>query len=299
MAAYWSYRIEELPLSKSKQIPDDLSIGLDREVLLVCSGPGDGKSYSIAKLAEDGLKKDFKLVVIDRDRGLGKALKEVHGKVPDNLDYFLAKTWGRVEAGVQHAFDTLKAGDWLIFEMAGAMWDFVQTEYAEMVYGDDLANHILDLRITAEERVRELKLGKKSKEAATERSKETGFSGLDGRQDWSLIKRMHNANVFERAVIEGEFNILTTTALKPLEKDEMEKNKWPMWDGIGKRPEGEKHQVHRHDTIIVLEHRKGQYFWRTDLSGGRGKDRGSRELARDIEFTGQGVVASYLEYHEE
>ncbi len=277
--------------------PDDLSLDLDREVILNAGGPGSGKSYSVAKLIQDGVEQEFNVVVIDRDRGLVKAIKEVSGKIPDNLDYFLGKTWGRIEAGTTHAMKILGPGDWLVFEMIGSMWDFVQTQYAEMVYGDDLAAHILDLRIDAEARVQEAGYDLKGSKAQAERAKSTGYSGLDGRQDWSLIKRMHNANVFDKAILEGDFNILSTTSLKPMDKDEIEKNKWPMWNGLSKRPEGEKGQVHRHDTIIVTDKKNGEYFWRTDLSGERGKERGLRPLARDVDFTDMGLIASYLEYH--
>ena len=54
--------------------------------------------------------------------------------------------------------------------------------------------------------------------------------------------------------------------------------------------------VHKHDTIILLTRRAkdGHYFWRTEQVGGAGKDRGGRPLFKDIDYTNDGLVASYL-----
>ena len=88
-------------------MPDSLEASLNRNVILAMSAPGAGKSYMIAHLAKLGLELGFNLVVIDRDRGLAKAVKEVIGKIPDNLDYFLANKFEKYSEGIQHAFVNL------------------------------------------------------------------------------------------------------------------------------------------------------------------------------------------------
>jgi hypothetical protein len=293
-------------------MPKDLSIdqveagdSLDSletyERILACGAPGSGKSDAIVRLALDLQDTGHKLVVIDRDRGIGKAVKEIcGGGAPENLTYFLAKTWDRVRQGVSYGFKTLTPGDWLVFDMLGPLWDFAQNEYARMVYGEDLTDHILLLRADAQKEMDKKGIstrsidGESKKKANSTVSTAMAYSGMEGRTDWSLIKRMHNDDVLDRAILHGEFNILATTSIVPL--DDQALVNWPLFKVIGKRPEGEKHNVHRFDTIAFLERNKEGFTWRTDLGGGTGKDRG-RPLYRDIDFTDAGFIASYLAKH--
>lgn len=267
-----------------------------REVIMMVGWPATGKSLSIVRLALDN--PDKKVMVIDRDRGVSKAVREVCKKPPTNLIYRLVKTWDDVLGCINESFDILGEGDWLAFDQIGRLWDLAQSEYSRMIYGEELTNHILTLRAEVEKVIRAADLGTKSREATSARARDTGFQGLEGRYDWPLIKRMHNDDVFDRVILDGNFNVLSTNSLSPLTDDDLKKKRYPMWQNIQARPEGEKHQVYRHDTIAVAYKTDGGYFWRTDLGGGEGKDRG-RPLARDVDFTNTGFVRSYLEYHSE
>jgi len=282
----------------------DLDQLMEREVILAFGEPGCGKTLSIVKLVEMGLEYGFNVVAIDRDRGMGKALREVFGKpIPDNFDYFLADEWDKIPKAIDYAFDALSAGDWLAFDMIGRFWDFAQEAYAEKVYGD-LTDHLVLLRAEAAEEIRKANIDPKSKEARRIIGEKTGYGGFEGRTDWTYIKRMHNRQVFDRAIVDGKFNILSTSAAKDIAEEESKRNKWELFRNLQKRPEGEKHQMYRHDTIAYLYYRSGAYQWRTDLGGGRGKDRGGRELVKDVEYgepgkakESRGFVYSYLDYH--
>ncbi len=214
------------------------------------------------------------------------------------MQYFLAKNWDRVDAGVQFAFegndehDPLGPGDWLVFEMVGGLWDLAQTTYSKRVYGG-LTEHMLVLRAKAEEAVVKAGSGKKSSAARSERAKQVGYGGLEGDHDWPIIKQMHNDDVLDAAILGGDFNVLMTTSMTSIRTND---KSWPMFDRIGVHPEGEKHNIHRADTVMVQE--KG-YKWRTDLGAGDGKERGERQVARDVDFKDIGFVRSYLEHHRE
>ena len=281
---------------------DDLDLMLNREVLLVAGGPGSGKSYSVAHLVKNGVESGFKVVVIDADNGLAKAVKEVIGSKPANLSYFRLDSWAKLKEGVQYAMATLGPKDWLVFEMLGQMWDGAQSEYSRRVYGEDISEHLLALRADAQKELQEIGADMRSGDASKRKeanrivSGKMQYSGMEGRTDWSVIKRMHNDEIFDFVKLRAPFNILSTTSLTPLSEDELQKGKWPLFHGVGRRPEGEKHQVHRHDTIIICDNKNNQWTWRTDL-GGRGKDRGGRELVRDVVYDKVGVVASYFDRH--
>lgn len=281
----------------------DLNMLLDeREIIMLCGGHGSGKTWAVVKLIEQGEKEGFNVLVIDRDRGMTKAVKEIFGKnLPESLvEYYVCTTWSKVEAGMNDAFKLLTPGDWLVFEHAGRLWDLAQTTYSEIVYGEDLTEHLLALRADAQQAIEAAGAGLRSKDkekrsrANKEVAQSMAYSGMEGRTDWSVIKRMHNNNVFDRAVLEGNFNILTTTALTPLMDEDISKHRWPEFHKLGQRPEGEKHNVYRHDSIVIAENKGKTRTWRTDLGAGIGKDRG-RKLFRDIDFMDKGFVKSYLE----
>ncbi len=279
-------------------MPDDLNLALDREVILAAGGPSTGKSHAIVQLAIQGLEEGFNVTVIDRDRGVAKAIKEfikegIIDDVPDNMDYFIATSWEKVMGAVDHAFANLGTGDWLCYDMIGGLWDLAQDEFTRLVYEETGLSKMMALRQEAEALIRDTGIAKKDQ--SSERARAVGFEGLEGRYDWPLIKKMHNADMRDRCILNGDFNILATTAMTPL-NDKSDKDKWPMFAGIARRPEGEKNNFHKHDTIVVLEKHDDEWSWRTDLGQGQGKDRG-RELARGIEYTGRGFVDSYLEHH--
>ena len=280
-------------------MPDDLNLALDREVILVGGGPSTGKSLSIVRLALAGLEQGFNIVVIDRDRGVAKAVKELIKKgdldrAPENMDYFVAKTWDKVTEGVDHAFANLGPGDWVCFDILGGLWDLAQDEFTRMVYKEGSTDKILALRMEAEAVVR----SKGGKDANKDRAKGVGYEGLEGRYDWPLIKKMHNGDVRDRCILNGEFNIFATTTMTPLQDGQGDKDKWPMFAALGRRPEGEKNNVHKFDTFLLAKQTDGHYNWSTALGEGQGKDRG-RELVRGIDYTDRGIIESYLEYHEE
>lgn len=288
---------------------DDLELFMDTERLLVAGGQGGGKSYASVKLVEIGKDLDFNVVVIDFDKGFAKEVKSQLGKQPDNLEYFLARDWGRVKQGLRYAFQNLGPRDWLIFEMMNSMWELAQDQYVEDVYQGDIGDYLRQLRADKEREIEALESAGKIVSASKDADKKKGtttksaarqqavsYGGLEGRTDWFPIKRMHNKDVREKAMMEGDFHILGTTSLTPLSQQDAAK--WPEWTNLGRRPEGEKNNIYKFDTLVVAYSKGGDYFWRTDMGNGKGKDRGGRELVKDIDVTDEGLIASYFDYHE-
>lgn len=289
---------------------DALDQYMDRESILLAGGQGSGKSKGVVELVATGIEADFNVVVIDFDKGFAKEVKTQLGKQPDNLEYFLAKDWSRVQDGINFAFNNLGLGDWLVFEMMNSMWELAQSQYVDDVYGGNVGDMLRMLRADAELEIQALKgagkLVKDKKDADPKKGKKTAasvqqqsvsYGGLKGRTDWFPIKAMHNKDIRERAIMRGDFHLLGTTALQALSQEEAQS--WPEWTNLGRRPSGEKSNVYKFDTIIVAECKgKDKYLWRTDMGNGKGKDRGGRELVKDMDVTGISLIADYLDFHE-
>ena len=283
---------------KTESLGADFDLFLEREVLLVAGSSNTGKSYSVARLIEDSVEGGYRVDVIDRDRGLGKALKELGmTKLPGGVRYTKATTWADIELGTKQAME-LDAGDWVVLEMMGEFWNLSQTAYSEMVYGEGLTSHILALRAEAEAKVQEAALDSRSKAANAERQRGVGYQGMEGRTDWSLIKRMHNTEVRDRLIETSNANILATTAVVPLD-DERAAAAYPKWKRVGVRPEGEKHNVYKFDTWVYVEYKDGSFVWSTDLGTGEGKDRGGRTLASRVPFDDTGLIMSMNDHFSE
>ena len=235
----------------------DFDLFLEREVLLVVGSPNSGKSYSVARLIEDSVEGGYRVCIIDRDRGLGKALRELGmTSLPEGTRYFNAVNWEKVEEGVASAMADFGPGDWIVLEMMGELWNLAQTAYSEKVFGQTLDEYVMGLRVEAEAKVREAALDPRSRGATSQRQREVGYQGMEGRTDWPRIKGMHNQRVRDRLITESNCNILATTSTVPL-TDEGQAAAYPQWKRVGVRPEGEKHNVYKFDTWVYVEFKDG------------------------------------------
>ncbi len=279
----------------------------EHERILAFGGQASGKSMNVVYLAHQLQEEGHKLVVIDRGNGIAKAFKEYGMKhkvpLPKNIDYILVNEWEDIENGIALAMDPedgLKPGDWLVFDEAGKIWDLAQSTYTQRVYGESVSEHTLAARAAAEAKVKHDKIDtttvEGNKAARVERQKGTMYTGMDGKLDWPFIKRIHNDECFDRAIVSGRFHILTLTAATWSDDDE-HSSWWKDFDFIKSRPVGEKNHIFRHDSIVYVEKAgNGEYYWRTALGGSKHKDRGYPKASEEI-FTDIGLVASMQEYH--
>ena len=86
-------------------------------------------------------------------------------------------------------------------------------------------------------------------------SKQTSFNGFDGLTDWPLIKNMHNTELIDDAVLFSRFNVMATTSVgnfSPKEKIPKDGVMGLFASKFGVKPEGEKHNIYRFDTIAFL-----------------------------------------------
>lgn len=286
----------KVKIEKKEFVLDSLDLSVKRKMMMIAGRPASGKSHTVAALCMDGLEKGFKVMVIDRDRGLSEVIEEVCGEVPSNLIYKVVREWVDIEGAMTYAGENLGRDDWLVFEHIGRLWEFAQSEYVKDVYGTTHAQRLRILRKEAEELIAEEE-PKTKKEADYIRNRQSGYGGLDGRRDWGSIKASHNGDVMDKWLLDFDVNILSTTGVTKLDAhDENMVKDWYEWKNLGLKPEGEKHNRYRHSTIAYVYKKNGKFYWRTDLGAGEGKDRG-RKLVRDIDMTSVGFVRSWMEYH--
>lgn len=217
-----------------------------REKVLLVGEMNTSKTWSIVNLAI--LYPDKKVVVFDPDDGIEKLVVEIIGPTGlPNLEVIpLTSDWERTVAEFKRVDATLRQGDWLCFDMINRLWDFSQEYYSQVVFGESPIQHLLTLKREAQK---------------------SAFGGFDGLTDWAIIKRMHNAEIVDKAVIHPSYpyNVMATTGLRvilPVEKTPAEGTIESVFGKVfGFKPEGEKHNVHRFDGLFYLYRKKDNSYW--------------------------------------
>ena len=165
---------------------------------------------------------------------------------PDNRDIICL--FGETSTGKSHALLDMamhaksSGNDCICFETAGEAWSEARNKYARDVYGKD------EVELIREIKRRLILAGKKIKPAS-----------FDGLLDWPHIKDLHKRfmGVLTR---ETNCNIMITAQAKQIIefgkiKDDSEAGKEisNVFGDLGYRPAGEKWNIYKFDTILLLE----------------------------------------------
>ena len=256
-----------------------------REKILLFGGTGTSKTYSLISLALSF--PDNRLAVIDPDDGFAKVLDELGGeKAFPNIDYYPAHTWDEIYAAYIEIVGYLGQGDWLGIEKLGKLWDSAQNYYSAITFSETAVEHLLG----------------KIEDGRTPKA-----GGFEGETEWPVIKRLHNELVVDDMVARHDFNVFATAEAKELtfrdreaaEKSKLMRDFLAIFAPVGVKPEGEKHNAGRFDTIA--------YATTDEVPGPGGKrvstysarvlrDRGrTMTKAVDLDTTNLGFWGAYKE----
>lgn len=247
-----------------------------REKILLSGEENTSKTLSLVSLAI--MYPDSKVVIFDPDDGTSKVMDELgigEGDLPNLTVKPVTANFEKLIEDYHKAKDTLGEGDWLCLDMLGRFWDFAQNFYSYSVFGVSSIQHLMTLK----------------KEAG-----KINFGGFDGLTDWVIIKRLHNQELMDDAVLWSPFNVMcttSTTTFSPKEKVPTTGIMGIYAGAFGIKPEGEKHNVYRFDTQAVLyrDRQTGGYHFRIMRDRGRTVD-----INKEFDITGKNFMQVYSEY---
>lgn len=246
-----------------------------REKILLSGEPNTSKTLSLVTLAI--LYPESRVVILDPDDGVAKLLPELGLSMEDlpNLTVTpVGSDWQETIANYQLAKGILGEGDWFCIDMVGRFWDLAQQYYSTSVFGDTPIEHLMKLKKQAQQ---------------------ASFGGFDGLQDWPLIKRLHNEQLMDDAVLRSPFNVMCTTGVSmfsPKEKVPTAGMLGVYAAEFGIKPEGEKHNIYRFDTQAVLYREKDNtYHFRLVRDRGRTVD-----LKQVFDITGKSFMEVYAQH---
>jgi len=243
-----------------------------REKILLAGEPNTSKTLSLVSLS--AIYPNNKVVIFDPDDGSAKVVQELGLDSPNLRIIPVGSDWEKLMATYKEVRDTLGVGDWLCFDMLGRFWDLAQQYYSVYVFGKSPIEHLMTLRRQTEK---------------------IGFGGFDGLNDWALIKRLHNEQLIDDAVIHSSFNVMATTSTSsylPVEKVPQTGTQSIYAKEFGVKLEGEKHNIYRFDTQAVLYRKPvGTYHFRLMRDRGRAID-----IKQEFDITGRNFMEVYLEF---
>jgi len=243
-----------------------------REKVLLAGDTNTSKTMSLVQLAL--IYPDRRVVILDPDDGVGKVIYELGVELPNLTTIPVTPDWAGMIEKYKETKLTLTPDDWLCMDMMGRFWDFCQNFYSRTVFGKTPSEHLLALRNQA---------------------KSVSFGGFDGLTDWTVIKRLHNEELVDDALLWSPFNVMATTSIStylPVEKVPKTGVEGLIASEFGVKVEGEKHNVYRFDTIAILRRaRTGAYTFKLAKDKGRPVD-----LTREFDITGSNFWQVYCDY---
>lgn len=215
-----------------------------REKILIGGDTNSGKTLAIIQLAMS--YPNQKVIVFDAEGDVNLTVEEMGLELPNLSVVNVKPDWGEFVSNYQATKSVLTPEDWVCFDMMGVFWDLAQNYFSREVFGESPSQHIVALR---------------------KESGKADFGGFDGLTDWTVIKRMHNEDIFDDALRWSNFNVLATTSLNdysPKEKVPKTGVEGLMVQEFGKKLEGEKHNKFRFRTIAILYHntREGKFCFK-------------------------------------
>lgn len=243
-----------------------------REKILIGGNTNTGKTVAIIHLAFHF--PDRKVWAFDAEGDIELTLEEMGFKPPNLTVVNVKPDWNDFVAKYKEAKTVLTPDDWMCFDMMGVFWDLAQNYFSKAVFGESPAEHIIALRKDA---------------------KRVDFGGFDGLTDWTVIKRMHNEDIFDDALRWSDFNVLATTTLNdfsPKEKVPKTGVEGLMAEEFGKKLEGEKHNKYRFRTIVIVYHKvkEGKFCFKIVKMKGQPLT----QPLPEYDFTGLTFIEVYL-----
>lgn len=223
----------------------------DVEKMILYGESNAGKSRwflnILSHLKKTGVPKENILMYViypDRATGITKLANLVPKEFADNVKILTINCYEELVMSTALAEERLmehykKTGvhGWMVIELLSEVWRMSQDYYARQAFGESLADLLAAKRQAVQEVMKE-----KGKEDKT-----TAFQALSGFADWTTIKFFHNFNWIDK-IKKMPFNVVFTSEIKN------EDSKDSMFSAVGKRPGGEKDNIHRVDTILYLTH---------------------------------------------
>jgi hypothetical protein len=172
------------------------------------------------------------------------------------MDYYLCGEFDQLIGDLNTAIPNLRPDDCLAVDMADVCWNLAQSEFIKKVFdATEVGRYYLEMRRELERHPVVTKSGGIDKQP-----------NLDGWTDWVPIKKRHNDDFMDRIKMlprTKQVDVIVTAAadkLKTQGKFADPGDVISTFAPVGYKPEGEKHNPFRFDTILFFSTSGGEYY---------------------------------------
>jgi hypothetical protein len=210
--------------------------------------PGCGKSYSWLQIAAAYPKSKF--YCIDTDSSIERLLTTEFPQLRD-VNVFEAQDWLTCTKALDLIKSKITPNGWLIVDSIDNCWSMVQNYFISELFRKDAGDYFLQMR-------KEMKAGS------------TSLSVLKGWTDWVTINRMYE-DFINVICYQLPVNIFLTAKSEKVAAED-DSSVQDMFSQFGQKPAGEKKNIYRVHSVLLLSHNR-QGFSLSSI-----KDRGRARL---------------------
>lgn len=190
--------------------------------------------------------------------GLGVAYGNVVVRDADEEDWEEFLEW------VTEARGVVRFDDWINVDSMTPTWPAVQSWFTDQVFGDDIADYFMQVRLEKAKR------NERAKKGEGDSAKTLG--AFEGFMDWPVINKQY-AKIYTLLRKIPCHVMLTAEAVPLAKEDSKDKELMAVFGAYGVKPAGQKRLGHKPMTDLLLtKTRVGEYYMTTI------KDRGREEV---------------------
>jgi hypothetical protein len=206
---------------------------------------GAGKSYSHLQIAAAYPGRKF--FILDTDDSIPRLLALEFPRLK-NVIVFPCRDWTDCVKALEAIRLKIAANDWLVIDMLCTVWDYVQSYFVEEIFNRDIGTYFLQMR----------------KSMKTDAS---NLNALKGWTDWSVVNKLYQSFINEICYQIPASIFFTCKATKLSTEDDATTQ--DMFSVYGVKPEGEKRNVFRVHTVLLLSHGRQGFTLSTIKDRGR------------------------------
>lgn len=224
-----------------------------RERILAFGHEGTGKSSAYLSIARACPHVNFH--ILDNDNTMERLLDTDFADVAErgNVIYepYVAYEWEETRESIRKMQVDMGRDDWGVIDTSGKMWDQVQEWFIQQVFGADINDYFLRVRLEKERLKENVRGGGGGKEAKS-------LGALEGWMDWPVINQEYHKWV-SKPLLKFPGHLFVCTEAQKLNPDD-DKGLRDLYGSLGARPMGQKRTGHIMQTVLFMSRSRGGAF---------------------------------------
>lgn len=219
-----------------------------RERILLYGREGTGKSTAALSIAR--ATPTSKFWIVDNDNTYDRLLESGFPELLERGQVLMAgedfgvnpNSWDGSRQSIAEAVGNMARDDWLVVDMLSKLWDQVQEWFIEQVFGDEIDDYFLRVRIEKERYNEAARSSGKDKE-------KKALGAFEGFMDWPVINQTYHKRV-STPLLNCPGHLISVAEAKNLADDD-DRSLKELYGTYGARPGGQKRSGHIMQTVIA------------------------------------------------